>query len=851
MFSKLKAFAVVLSAFLSLSARSAVPVERRVTLVDFTRAENCAGARLNPWGGEKKGRAFFDADAGALRLVYTNSCATFSSPVLSRALQDLLGGGTRAEVPAKYLFRYRVRRSEGSSQVHFNAPEPYVSEIGYVRDGEVRETSLRPGGWNKKGTPFDPAAIASIFLTFDGSGDVELFEIGAIYRDYPGPRPDPTPLDVDAVAVFPEPAEFRIGGEALPLARFAPPKASGFGTDRAAAWFAKEMRMFYGDCFAADGAPISFVVKADDRLKFDGFAIEAGADGITVVGREPMGVMNGVRTLASLVKQFSGDVGSARVRPFALVDSPRLKDRMLHQMMSCYDHANRYEPDDYADRLERFAVDARFNLFSFELAEHYRYESVPGTGNRAQSWTKTDFTRVVDRLNAAGAKAVPFVQSPGHQAIGLFANRSVAPELREDGHNDVMCTRHPGTYPFLFRVFDEVAGVCGHNPAYKADVFYAGGDEVRWKAVPDAKRCPFCRDTPYNILFTDHIAKVDGWCRDHGYRMLMCSDMFVDNHNGMNRFKCSETRDRIPKTVVFAHWGHMDFEVMDEWAAKGYDNWKLLTGFQDDPIGEDCVKGYGLALYTYNFWLSRTRAMDQGNYGLMAIRLAAANAWGKGPTVAGEWRTRVSRWGNFLMRNWSRKPIPRGTDSFDPVDLAAAANAPLKGALDYSVRTLSKIPVSVARTDAGGWRGIAAGTNAVPVRVGRKAASLVFLHTAELPAERKREFYDRRNYRDETDGPVVATWKVRYADGTEATLEARYGHNVGAWNRGCGKCAIFERYLPDCRFAWSAENGDTAYLHEWVNPHPEKEIVSLTLEKSDSPVAYTLVALTARQPVAD
>jgi len=853
------------------TAQAAAPIERRVTLVDFTRPENCQAARLNAWGGDKQGRAFHDPAAGCLRLVYTNSHATFLSPVLARALTKLLANGTKAEVPAMYSFVYRVRRLEGGSQIHFNTTETYVSEIGFRRDGGKHEVSLRPGGWNRNGTPFDPAALTSLYIALSGSGDLELYEIGAVYRTYPGTRPDPTPLDVDAVAVFPEPKLFTEDGAPMPLARFAAPKAFGFGTAYAADWFARELRAFYGaSAFAAaDGLPVTFAledtpeakaalevcgkgkdlarVKATGRIVHDGFLVLVGDGGIVVLGREPMGVMNGVRTLASLVKQHSGDVGPGCVRPLTLLDWPRLRNRMLHQTMSCYYHANRYEPDDYADKLEKFALDARMNLLSFELMEYYRYESAPGTGVPPQSWGRQEFTRLVDRVNAAGAKVVPFVQSPGHQALGLFGNKTVRLDLREDGCNDVMCTRHPDSYPFLFGVFDEVVGICEHNPGYKADVFYAGVDEVRWKAVPPEKRCRYCRDVPYNRLLTDHIEKVDGWLRNRGYRMLMCSDMFVDNHNGMNRFKCSETRTRIPKDVAFAHWGSMDFEVMDAWAAEGYDNWKLLTGFQDDPIGEEVVKGYGLALYNYNWWLSRTRAMDQGNYGLMAIRLAAANAWGRAPTVAGEWEARLARWGNHLMRNWSRKPIPHGTDSFAPVALAAAANAPLAGSLDCSVRSLAGVPVSFAQDASGARVGLVATSNAVPVALGRKAASLVFLHTAELPDARKKDFYNRANYHDEAEGPKVVTWTVAYADGTQATFDVRFGWNVGAWNDGLARCARFERFVTDARFAWTAPNGDTAYLHEWVNPHPEKEIVSVTLGTAHPRLVYTLLALTARQ----
>ena len=820
------------------------------TIIDFSVKENATGARMNAWGGDRKGRCFYDEEASALHLWCTNSNATFSSPRLDANIGRLLENGTATSLPTKYYVRYKVIAQNGGAQIHYNTTESYSSRIGFRRDGCVHENKVVPGGWNKNGTPFDHGALKSIYLAFSGSVDILIYEIGAIFRETSKAMADPTPVDTDAVKVFPEPEVFEESGDVLSLSGFASPVVEGDGIDYAARWFETEMTNFYGQCFSAAGHPIRFRIIGSDankgRIRYDGYAIRVREDGVDVVGTEPMGVMNGVRTLAILIKEYSGDVGPARIRAMDVLDSPRLKYRMLHQTMSCYWHRNRYEPDDYADRLERFAVDARFNRFSFELGEFYRYRSAPGTGEHPQSWTADDFSRVVHRLNEIGAVAVPFVQSPGHQALGLFASKDVAPELREDGHKDVMCTRHPDSYRFLFGVFDEVCGICGSDPKFKSDVFYAGGDEVRWKrGIPYESRCRYCRDVPYNRLYSDHMTKVDEWCRQHGYQMLMCSDMIVDNHNGFDAFMCSETRDRLPKGIALAHWATMDFEEMESFAKSGYDNWKLLTGYQDSPAGEDVVKGYGLALYNYNWWLSRTRAMDQGVYGLMAIRLCGAQAWGVAPVHEGEWKEKISRWGNFLMRNWSRKPIPRGTFDFSTVDLSQSVNCRLTGSFDWTVSELSHVPVKIAKGGDGVPMGVCAGTNGIGVAIGKNASSLAFLHTAELPESERKAFY-LKGYKDETDGPVIAKWKVYYEDGTSSEMDVKYGWNVGAWNRGVARNAVFERFITDARYSWSDPDGNTVYLHEWVNPHPEKRILHLTLIKVDERIDYRSFALTVR-----
>ena len=830
-----------------IAARDAdIPREERVKLVEFSTAEACRGVAIQKWGGEKKAEGRFDAERNSLRMTFTKTDCTLTSAVLNDALAELI----RTRGPAQRCYvRYRGNSIDGRTDIHFDTPEIYALPLGMRRDGRVGEIVVPIGGDNVKGIPFEPKKLKQIGIVGLGTGDIDIFEIGVVYRIPPKKLLDATPVDTDEVALFPEPETFRLEGEALPLVRFAPPKASGFGTDHAAEWFAKEMRTFYGACFDPSGAKISFGIGEDDRIRHDGFAIRVRADGITVVGREPMGVMNGARTLASLVKQFSGDVGPARVRPLEIVDSPRLKDRMLHIMMSCWDHANRYEPDGFADMLEKFAIDARFNLFSFELATHYRYEAAPGTGTRRQSWDRKDLTRLVDRLNAAGAKAVPYVQSPGHQDTGIFAYKDVRPDLRDDGHEQILCIRNPGTYPFLFGMCGEIADICSHNPGYKADVFYAGADEVAWKpGLTYEQRCKLCRDSTYADLYAEHLGKMNDWCRAHGYSMMICTDMLNDTHNGQNRWKLGDARDKVPTDATMLHWSTMDTASAPFWTSRGNANWKVTTGYFDDPAGDAYMTGWGIALYNYNFWLSRTRSGHQGNYGLMAMRLTAALGWGASSAYEGEWKEKTARWGNFLMRNWSRKPIPHGTDRFGTVDLAGAATRRLEGKFDYAVRELAHVPTAVAKDAAGLPVGVGMGEKPVEVKVGRRAASLVFLHAAHCPKEVRTKFYNKfENYFDWPEGAPTGVWTVKYADGTTAAFDVRYGWNVGESEPGSGHQKVFERFVTDARYAWSDADGATVWQHEWVNPHPEKEIVSLTLDRKSKYLEYVLLALTARE----
>ena len=88
--------------------------------------------------------------------------------------------------------------------------------------------------------------------------------------------------------------------------------------------------------------------------------------------------------------------------------------------------------------------------------------------------------------------------------------------------------------------------------------------------------------------------------------------------------------------------------------------------------------------------------------------------------------------------------------------------------------------------------------------------------------------------------------EVEYADGTTADFDVRYGWNVGEIAQGLRKNDVFEHYITDARYAWSDISGATVYQHEWVNPHPEKDVVSLTLTRKSKYLEYVLCALSMR-----
>lgn len=859
----MKVKAVVCSVVFGL-ASAVFAGEVTVPVLSYDSAEACRGTMFNSWGGDKKGRAFWDSEAKGLHLVWTNSVGAF---VLGRDLARAVPAAlTNAPGVLRHV-RVRVAANGFTSPLSLRfqtADGVYEHPMGVDPNGRDSVAFVRPGGFSHSKRRFVWQDMRTLqFYASGGSGDYVLKDIAFVFDTTPRPAPEPV-VAADEFRLFPLPRVFRAGTDVWPLSAYAAPKGCGVGSETPVTWMTNRVHRFFGESFAAwDGRPLIFALAGTpegrealgrlkllrnfDRVKFDGYALAVRADGIDVVAANEMGLMNGARALMETIHLATGDVGPAQARAVTVVDWPRLGNRLFYTPLASGKVVGGAPGPEVLDGLlERFVHSAHMNLVSLDLGPLYKYVCDPKSGYEPGAWTPDELTNMIDRINAVGVKAVPFFMSPGHQWPNLLHGcRNM--HLSENGSCEALCLKHPETYPAVFAHMDEIAGTCSHNPRYKADIFYTGGDEVRW---PDrdkkGEECPRCRGIPRNRLLLEHNRRVDAWCRAHGYQMLMCSDMYSSQQSGYNRFLGARIADDLPKSIGLVHWASLSWDELPLWRRRGHDNWRIMTAYSDDPVAQDGIVGNGIAMYMDRWWLSYSRTGASGGYSPLAIAFAGADGWGEPPRCTDTLSGRAEAWGNCLMRRWSRKPIPRAARGFAPVDLTEAANRDVVTRHGFATKDLVGVPCAFARA-ADGIRAVAADGAEHVVKVGRRASSLVFLHTGHLADEDVKAFKDRKFNQGWLFGAPIATWRVTYADGTVEPFVVRYGWNVGERDAHApGHHAVFGRFIGDARFAWTDADGQTAYSHEWVNPHPEKAIVSLTLERKPTMVGYELWSLTTR-----
>lgn len=847
------------SAFATEGTLSVVPVFR------FDASDACRGALFNTWDGDRKGRIAYDAETGGVRLTWTNSVGCF---LFGSAFDSAFSNAV-----AKADGMLRFVQLETSARGYRHAPNlrsettkgAYVHVIGVPPDGQVHVVRVRPGGFSHSKSPFNPREMYTCRIYIPGgSGDFTIRSVSLVFDKTPRPSPEPE-VGVDDFRLFPAPRLFEPRKDVFDLGGFAKPRGLGRGAGKAVDWFTTRLMRFWPTvCATTNGAPIIFALKdtpvgaralllfntskAVDDLPAEGYAFRVSAKGIVLVASDEMGLMHGARALMDTIHLASGDVGPARARAVTVADAPRLANRVFYTPLPGPEAngGNRVDPAFLDALFERFVYPARMSAVALDLSMYYKYACDKGSGYEPGSWNPSDFTNMVDRLNAVGVAAMPFFMSPGHQWMNILHGcRNM--ELSENGDCESLCVRHPDLYPRLFAYMSEVASVCVHN-GVKSPYFYTGGDEVRWRdRDKNGKECPRCQGVPRRELLLEHITRVDDWCRQSGYAMLMCSDMYAQNHNGCNAFQGAMVADRIPKSVQLVHWSSLDWDDLPLWQRRGNGSWRIMTGYNDDPVGQTGLVGNGIAMYDNRWWVSFSRAGDSGGYSPLAIAFAGADGWGEPPAYSGSIPDRAATWGNYLMRRWSRKPIPQAGDGWRTIDLSAAANATAASGHDLARTSVGGVATRFACAPQGGARIVAAGAEESSVKVGGRASSLVFWHVARLAAADEVAFRKRGFNLDWRCGAPIATWNIRYTDGTQVPFVVRYGWNVGdADPTAGGRRQPYGRYIGDARYAWTDADGATVYAHEWVNPHPEKEIASLVLGPKPMMVGYELWALTAR-----
>ena len=574
----------------------------------------------------------------------------------------------------------------------------------------------------------------------------------------------------------------------------------------------------------------------------EGYLLEVTPEGIKIFSRSEHGAFYAFQTLRALHR--NGKFKNALIR-----DWPDMDIRAVHFML----------PDrDALSLLTRMVTEVmvpmKMNMFIMEC-EFVHWEVIPDL-HVFWGMTKEDCEALIALCEENFIEPIPLLQTLSHMPWMFQHGKNM--EMCEDPRNPyAYFTGHPGVYPFMTKVLDEVMETF-KNPRY----IHIGHDELyTWSAYPNR---PESRAIGTPKLVLDDVMWYYNYAKERNSKIMMWHDIFVtpaespeNGHGGGAPDWVDTIRPDLPRDILFCVWRYagktQEFLDVNHLAAEGFEiagsSWFEINNIERLTKATNTAGGEGMISTTWIYPVVENGVIIDGCHNALEkwfIQLA--------PYVrSGSWSWTVSDYNN---RNLDGKVLfaslleggrNRGVKAGWALDLNKVANIDLApGAFltnelfgfDTALspgnsrigRMLFNIPGSgdTVRMVALKSRLTPNFPAEVVINTGElKCSELAFLHTAPgiQPAPKD----------------TVATYTLTYADGTSAELNVRYQFEIAPPEEDVN-------YLLSTgnRVAWRYGTQKMSMFYAlYANPHPEKAIRSITINNTEAANPFYVFGITA------
>ena len=598
-----------------------------------------------------------------------------------------------------------------------------------------------------------------------------------------------------------------------------------------------------------------------NALKPEGYVLVVEPERVLVAGKDDRGTYYATRTFLQLVANSTSEGQTPRARCSTIVDWPDFPFRGYMIYTSGWPQ-DPIDPVLLKEFIYREVAGLKYNAIVWQMKAGYQYARWPKLSNRC-ALSRETVQEMARFARDHFIDMMPSTNIHGHATWIVLKY----PELKEDGKDHQICTRHPQAYPLLFDTLEEMLEVFDHPKR-----LHVGLDEVRWKTynLPEDERCVRCRGVPKWQIFADHITRLHDFLEQRGVEMWMWGDMLVSRHNGGPPFDCRKALDVIPKDVVICNWS-ADYAMgsSKELAEKGF---RVVRGnSREVPLRDQPYVLGNLASFWYRHpWCTVSHVRERGF--MMATAFAADFTWNVNRESITLPRYARERDLNVL-RLIARPAVPNGGADYTPVNLSPLVNRSVVDLVagdgegwadagpELDLRSFPAAPIRIGPASFSPVRGdgdakravwLTGGAEPGPVTVKKKAASLAFLHTAVFPHDPAARKKFLRRFMVPVDGVPVAACRVSYAGGKTAEVAIRIGMEVGSWlptseGEYLLRCPYIFRLATDqCRRNSPGAADAVIYVYEWRNPYPTYTIEKVEFSHTGIEAAYALLALSVR-----
>jgi len=310
----------------------------------------------------------------------------------------------------------------------------------------------------------------------------------------------------------------------------------------------------------------------------EGYRLEVGGQGVTLLFRDPAGLRAGVATLRQLLRQYGRRLPRLRIddhpdfpRRGVMLDISRGRVPKLETLMELAEHL------------------ARFKINELQLyTEHtFAYRNYEPVWREWGALTGEEILRLDARCRELGIDLVPNQNSFGHLRYWLeYPPLRKLAEVSEpyEGtggtflrYPSTLAPRHPGTLPFIRELYDELL------PHFTSGRFNVGCDET-WDLGRGQSKA-WCERRGKGQVYVDFLLEIHREVTSRNRQMMFWGDIIM-NH--------PELLPQLPKDIIALNWGYEanhPFEKeaglfaqsrMPFYVCPGTSTWMTLIGRHDN-----------------------------------------------------------------------------------------------------------------------------------------------------------------------------------------------------------------------------------------------------------------------------
>ncbi len=563
----------------------------------------------------------------------------------------------------------------------------------------------------------------------------------------------------------------------------------------------------------------------------EGYRLEITPERIRITGNSSRGLLYGVQTLRQLLRPT--DDGVSELPLGTAEDFPDLAWRGVFTSGLASDRAYR---ENFPETLSLL----KLNFAIIRVDQWLKYERLPGLAHKRASYSKEEYRAVVRKGRELGLEMIPNTSLYSHFAWALWGEYGFLMDVPQKAISGFSTPDidNPAAQKLIRGIMREVYEAFD-SPRY----YHVGQDELKY-----APRLPAGQEKrPFRDKFATALKLLHDTCRELDVKMMMWGDQMARSRSGGAPDDTYLLRKDLPRDVILADFTYFgsNFKSVQELAGDGFP--VLGTCWYD--VG--CISRYCEVLQDTPGVLGLLISMWGGMKDYytvpehqVALVWGAENSWSVGKPRYEEYRNFPAD--TFYFLSTIQRPLVR---SYRALDLGSEAKTPLDGADSMFGRgealDFSAVPEQIGRRDftfeLAGRKCLVLDGEAKEAVIRfqpEKADSIAFAHTTDLPVRRALAFTNLDN-KGFYDPKVIAVYKVAYEDGSSVDIPINYTREITDWNEPAGAAAA--------PVVWNGKtpNGKLAriFAFRWLNPHPDKKIVSITLSAGKSPLSLALFGI--------